>query len=99
MNQLVSTIVWSLGVASAVLVLAMLVRNHPNSVVNLRRAHLIAGVLALLAFVLTGQYMKYVYAHSDAIEGVTRWMFRSAYIYVLYGTLMNLTLGLYLRPL
>jgi len=40
MSQLVSTIVWSLGLASAVFVLAMLVRNHSNSVVNLRRAHL-----------------------------------------------------------
>jgi hypothetical protein len=98
-NQLLSTILWTIGVASAVLVLAMFVRNHPGSVANLRRAHLIASGVALLAFVLTGQYMKYVYAHGETVAGETRLMFRSAHIYILYGALINLTLGLYLKSL
>jgi hypothetical protein len=98
MNQLIFLVAWSLGVAAAVLALAMIVRNAPYAVNLLRRIHLVAGVVALVAFILSGQYMRYVYAHNESVEAATRLMFRSAHIYLLYGALLNMAVGSYLRP-
>lgn len=98
MNQFVSLIAWSLGVAALVLAAAMVVRNTPHAIGILRRAHLVWGVCALVAFALTGQYMRHVYGQGEPVEGATRLMFRSAHIYVLYGALLNMAVGAYLRP-
>ncbi len=43
MNPLVSLVAWSLGIAVVVLAAAMMVRNTPHAVGNLRRAHLVTG--------------------------------------------------------
>lgn len=65
----------------------------------LRGAHVITGLLAFMAFAMTGQYMELVYAHLRGMPDAPRLMFRSAHIYLLYGALINLALGAYLRPL
>jgi len=66
---------------------------------NLRGVHLVAGLLGLIAFVLTGQYMELTFDHLNGMPDAPRLMYRSAHIYILYGALLNLLLGSYLRPL
>jgi hypothetical protein len=61
-----------------------------------RRAHLIVGALALAAFVLTGQYMDRVHAHLVGMPDGPRMLYRSAHIYLLFASLINLLLGAYL---
>lgn len=62
----------------------------------MRRAHLIVGTLALAAFVLTGLYMDRVHAHLDGMPDGPRMLYRSAHIYLLFASLLNLLLGAYL---
>jgi hypothetical protein len=66
---------------------------------NLRGVHLVAGLLGLIAFVLTGQYMELTFAHLRGMPDAPRLMYRSAHIYILYVALLNLLLGCYFRPL
>ena len=62
-----------------------------------RRLHLAVGAAALVAFVLTGQYMDRVHAHLDGMADAPRMLYRSAHIYLLFASLINLLLGVYLR--
>ena len=66
----------------------------------MRRAHLVFGIAALLAFVLTGQYMDKSYNHLRGMADAPRMLFRSRHIYILLASLLNLALGTYLpeRP-
>jgi hypothetical protein len=65
---------------------------------HLARIHMLVGLLAFIAFVLTGQYMDRWLAHLDGMPDGPRLMYRSVHIYVLYGALLNLLVGAYLRP-
>ena len=65
--------------------------------VTMRRAHLVVGVLALVGFVLSGQYMDRVHAHLEGMPDGPRLLYRSAHIYWLYAALLNLLLGAYLQ--
>lgn len=59
---------------------------------------MLAGVVATLAFLTTGQLMRH---HTPPLIGLTadaRLMFRSRHIYILASALVNLMLGLYLQP-
>jgi hypothetical protein len=62
----------------------------------MKRLHLICGVLVVLVFLLTGQYMDFQAppVRELADEG-TRMMFRSRHIYLLLAGLVNLGVGLY----
>jgi hypothetical protein len=66
----------------------------------MRRAHLIVGLVTLVAFLASGQYMDREYDHLRGLDDATRLLFRSAHIYLLFSALLNLALGLYLteRP-
>jgi hypothetical protein len=61
----------------------------------MRRLHLIVGLLALAAFLASGQYMDIVYDHLRGLDDVTRLLFRSTHIYLLFAALLNVVLGLY----
>jgi hypothetical protein len=63
----------------------------------MKRFHLIFGLVALLAFVLTGQYMDKVYHHLRGMADAPRMLFRSRHIYILLSSLLNLSLGTYLK--
>jgi hypothetical protein len=63
----------------------------------MRRIHLIVGVLALLAFLLSGQMMHFRRPPTHALAPEFRLMFVSRHIYMLAGALVNLCLGLYLK--
>jgi hypothetical protein len=63
-----------------------------------RRLHLFVGLVGLVGFLLTGQYMDRVHDHLRGMDEARRLLFRSCHIYLLFGSLLNLALGLYLVP-
>jgi len=63
----------------------------------LRRVHLLAGIGAIVAFLLSGQLLGH---HNPSIENLPadmRMMYVSRHIYLLAGALINAILGSYLR--
>jgi hypothetical protein len=63
---------------------------------NLKRFHLIFGILVVIVFVLTGQYMHRVYNHLYGMPDGPRMLFRTRHIYILFAGLLNLGIGAYL---
>ena len=57
------------------------------------RFHLAVGVVLLVTFVLTGQYMDHVLAHLKGMADGPRLLYRSRHIYVLMTALVNLALA------
>ena len=55
------------------------------------------GMVALVGFILTGQYMDRVHDHLTGMPDGPRLLYRSAHIYLLFAALLNLLLGAYLR--
>ena len=62
----------------------------------MRRLHLWIGMIGVVAFILTGQYMDRRLGHLAGMADLPRMLYRSAHIYLLLGSLLNLVLGLYL---
>jgi hypothetical protein len=62
-------------------------------------AHLWVGLLFVAVFLLTGLYMGQVLDHLRGLEDGPRMVFRSVHVYLMLAALMNVALGLYLRPL
>jgi hypothetical protein len=60
--------------------------------------HLAVGVAGVVGFLGTGQYMDLVHDHLRGMDDARRLLFRSTHLYLLFGSLVNLALGLYLRP-
>jgi hypothetical protein len=60
------------------------------------RLHLVVGLVALVAFLASGQYMALGHDHLRGLDDTTRMLFRSTHIYLLFAALLNLALGLYL---
>jgi hypothetical protein len=52
-------------------------------------------IVALLAFLLTGQYMDFHEPKMDVLDAGMRMMFRSRHIYILFAGLLNLAVGAY----
>jgi hypothetical protein len=63
-----------------------------------RWLHLAVGVAGVVGFLGTGQYMDLVQDHLRGMDDARRLLFRSTHLYLLFGSLVNLALGLYLRP-
>ncbi len=63
----------------------------------MRRLHMAVGMIALVGFILTGQYMDRVHDHLTGMPDGPRMLYRSAHIYLLFAALLNLLLGAYLR--
>jgi hypothetical protein len=64
----------------------------------MRRFHLLAGTLGLLAFAGEGVYMVLRFPGAYHGDPTMHMMFRSAHVYLLFGALLNLTLGLHAQP-
>lgn len=62
----------------------------------MKHAHLFIGLVALAAFLGTGQYMDRFHDHLRGMDDVRRLLFRSTHIYLLLAALVNIVLGLYL---
>ena len=61
----------------------------------MRRLHFWIGLAGVVAFLLTGQYMDRWLGHLAGVADLPRMLYRSAHIYLLLGSLLNLVLGLY----
>jgi hypothetical protein len=61
----------------------------------MKRIHFIFGLVLVLVFLLTGQYMEYV--HNRTLPDGVRVLYRSRHIYLLLNALINITLGLYVQ--
>jgi hypothetical protein len=64
---------------------------------GMRRLHLSIGLLALVAFLLTGQFLRYHRPPLSMLDPAVRMLFRSRHIYILASALVNLMPGLYLE--
>src|SRR5437763_16996416 len=63
----------------------------------MRRLHRIVGLIALAAFLITGQFMRHHTPPLITMTDSARLMFRSRHIYILAAALVNLMLGLYVQ--
>jgi peptidoglycan/LPS O-acetylase OafA/YrhL len=62
----------------------------------MKTLHRIFGVLVILAFLLTGQFMDFQHPPvREMTDEGTRMMFRSRHIYILLAGLLNLGVGIY----
>lgn len=64
----------------------------------MRWLHLTVGIAGVVGFLATGQYMDRFHDHLRGMDDTRRLLFRSTHIYLLFGSLVNLSLGLHLRP-
>lgn len=60
------------------------------------RFHLAFGILVFIAFAVTGGYMRADFPDKDIIPQELRLLMRSRHIYILFSSLIHLSLGIYL---
>jgi hypothetical protein len=61
----------------------------------LKPLHLIVGVAGIVAFVLTGQYMGIFLKGLAEMPDGPRLLYRSAHLYLMWSSLLNLVVGFY----
>lgn len=66
---------------------------------NLKTIHLAVGLACVVLFLLSGLFMHYKLGHLVGMATGPRLLFRSAHIYLLWSSLLNLLLGCYLVQL
>ena len=57
--------------------------------------HQVIGIMVVVIFLLTGQYMRRYYPHMEGVSDGTRMLLRSRHIYILLAGLLNLGIGTY----
>jgi Na+-driven multidrug efflux pump len=62
----------------------------------MRKLHLIVGVLTLIAFIITGQYLSRAYPGMAGVDDGLRMLLRSRHLYIMLAGAVNVALGLYL---
>jgi len=62
----------------------------------MKRFHIVFGLIVVIVFILTGQYMEYV--GNPLLSDGTRMLYRSRHIYLLLAGLLNLGIGSYFTP-
>lgn len=63
----------------------------------LRNLHLLAGLLGIIVFLLTGYYVRFHIHHLMEADDQLRFSLRGNHIYILLSSLLNLCLGAYLQ--
>ena len=63
----------------------------------MKRFHLIFGLLFVVVFLLTGQYMDRVHHHLEGMPDGPRMLYRSRHIYILLSALLHLGIGAYFK--
>ena len=61
----------------------------------MKKLHLIFGILVLVVFLLTGQYMNHYYNHMVGVSDGVRLLYRTRHIFILLAGLLNLGIGIY----
>jgi hypothetical protein len=64
--------------------------------VQLRRLHFVVGLAGVVAFLVTGAYMRAGFPDLYAGSEVLRYLYRSNHVYVLLASLVNVALGVHL---
>jgi len=63
----------------------------------LGKIHLYLGILVIVIFLLTGQYMHHNFDHLKNMELMNRALFRAGHLYILLFGLINVSLGTHFR--
>jgi hypothetical protein len=63
----------------------------------MRRLHLVIGICAVVAFLITGQFMRHHSPPMATMSDSARLMYRSRHIYILAAGLLNLVLGVHFQ--
>jgi hypothetical protein len=66
--------------------------------VPFRKLHFAVGLAGVVAFLLTGVYMRSGFPDLSATNEVLRYLSRSNHVYVLLASLINVALGVHLKP-
>ena len=61
----------------------------------MKKVHLIFGVLVVIVFLLTGQYMDKHFNHLRGMADAPRLLYRTRHIFILFSGLLNLGIGAY----
>ena len=64
---------------------------------KLKNIHLYGGILIIIIFLLTGQYMHHKFNHLQDMELMSRALFRAGHLYILLFGLINTSLGSYYK--
>ena len=66
-----------------------------GSQVVMKRFHIIFGLVAVVIFLLTGQYMDKYLGHLEGMADAPRMLYRTRHIFILLAGLLNLGIGGY----
>lgn len=61
----------------------------------LGKVHFYGGIIVVIIFLLTGQYMHHNFNHLQDMELMNRALFRAGHLYILLFGLINISLGTY----
>ena len=61
----------------------------------MRSLHKTIGVILVIVFLLTGQYMEFRYGEWVGVDDALRMMYRSRHVYILMAGLVNIVMGLH----
>ena len=61
----------------------------------MKRFHVIFGLIAVVIFLLTGQYMDHYLGHLEGMPDGPRMLYRTRHIFILLAGLLNLGIGAY----
>jgi len=64
----------------------------------MKRFHLIFGLVVLVVFLLTGQYMHWFHEHLRHMPDGPRLLYRTRHIFILLSGLLHLGIGSYFSP-
>jgi hypothetical protein len=64
---------------------------------TLKRFHLVFGLVLVIVFLLTGQYMDRVHNHLQGMADGPRMLYRTRHIYILLSALVHLGIGSYFK--
>src|SRR5262245_28568337 len=62
---------------------------------SFKALHLTVGILGLMAFVMTGQYMAILLKGMVGMAETPRLLYRTSHLYLMWASLLNLIVGLY----
>ncbi len=63
----------------------------------LGKIHFYFGIIIIIIFLLTGQYMHHNFDHLKDMELMNRALFRAGHLYILLFGLINVSLGIHFR--
>ena len=63
----------------------------------LGKTHFYLGIIIIIIFLITGQYMHYNFEHLKNMELMNRALFRAGHVYILLFGLINVSLGTHFK--